>query len=1285
MSTPPSHPRLGADPYRSSDRSMPGSSSFAGSAMTTASSSPHYSHPSRHPFAGPSPVHATPPYHPPTSYPMPYDSHPHSPAAAQPYHHHHSHSQQQQQQQQQHHHHPAPSSSSPAITPSSTNQPDQPYTSHSQPPQQQPPQQQQPQPSSSSSSSQPPPQQQQPHSRDNSGYRPLNVRDALTYLDQVKMEFSDLPNIYNRFLDIMKEFKSQTLDTPGVIERVSMLFHGRPELISGFNTFLPPGYYIQCTTDPSVVRVTAPNGVVSTIHTAPRTAQPAHPPPPPPPPMPPSHHHPPVPHLPPAHHHHPMAASGPPSRPPRSAPGAAQPMPPQYAPPPPHMPGYPYPPSHPLPMTYQEEEEEDEDERDSPMEFNHAITYVNKIKNRFADEPEKYKKFLEVLQTYQKDQRPIQEVYAFVQYLFDGAPDLLEEFKQFLPDITGQPASALDEGPYYRGENANRRMGSPVSSIAPTGRRKRVAQTKKSKMKRTDSATDEDYSEVPYAQPVSAFDTAQPDVSLDEVELFDRIRKYIGNKPSYEEFLKTLNLYTTQVINLDTLIVQVQSFIGNNKDLFEWFKYTVGYDSKDRPIERPRRIIPKPDLHRCQTVADSPSYRLVSEDWQHQPCSARDELCWEVLNDEYVSHPIWASEDSGFAASRKNQYEEAMHRCEEERYEYDLNIQANQNTIALMEPLAKQIEEMSVDEKAAFRLEPGLGGQTRSIYERIIKRVYGKEAGADVIEMLYENPGHAVPTVLKRLKQKGEEWKKAQREWNIVWREMDDKNFYRSLDYQSITFKSTDRKALAPKALTAEIENTRQMQLESLKPNDEEPKYQLQYAFEDVHVFKDVTRIVLSFIERQHAYTNNDRRKVRAFLSTFVPLFFDVEDVLPEGSNHYSDDNEDDDMVEDEEQSTSSETENGGAGGGSESEADKRSESPVIKQQQQQQRRRSRKNRAAKSQQELDLLRDVLTRDTKTGDEENEDAATDETETEAKERPTKRSKQQNARSDEHFADAMADFIPSAQKQKVYNFYCNPTFYCLLRLYQVLYTRLLKMKTLDKALRADARKGKKVNGVAKYLGLYSSRFDDIDVSEGYYSALLNMIDRFFDGEMEQIQFEESVRYLFVTDGYLLFTVDKITQSLVKQIQNVSSDHQSINLLRLFRDNVQRHERMASYRSDALSNINSDENVFLISFNTDTRQMTMLLLSEDEEEDEEDEEGEREEEQEEDVSARSVASEDRNQVAKKEEEEEEEQVVVKEDSTRPDAPPAATEDTTTEQKKETVADEEDVVMEEASKSQ
>jgi paired amphipathic helix protein Sin3a len=38
----------------------------------------------------------------------------------------------------------------------------------------------------------------------------LNVKDAVSYLDQVKQKFHDQPEIYNRFLDIMKDFKAQT-------------------------------------------------------------------------------------------------------------------------------------------------------------------------------------------------------------------------------------------------------------------------------------------------------------------------------------------------------------------------------------------------------------------------------------------------------------------------------------------------------------------------------------------------------------------------------------------------------------------------------------------------------------------------------------------------------------------------------------------------------------------------------------------------------------------------------------------------------------------------------------------------------------------------------------------------------------------------------------------------------------------------------------------------------------------------------------------------------------------
>ncbi len=47
-----------------------------------------------------------------------------------------------------------------------------------------------------------------------------------------------------------------SIDTPGVIARVSSLFRGHPELIVGFNTFLPPGYKIEVQAEQVIVCAT---------------------------------------------------------------------------------------------------------------------------------------------------------------------------------------------------------------------------------------------------------------------------------------------------------------------------------------------------------------------------------------------------------------------------------------------------------------------------------------------------------------------------------------------------------------------------------------------------------------------------------------------------------------------------------------------------------------------------------------------------------------------------------------------------------------------------------------------------------------------------------------------------------------------------------------------------------------------------------------------------------------------------------------------------------------------
>lgn len=41
-------------------------------------------------------------------------------------------------------------------------------------------------------------------------YDHMNAKDALSYLDQVRLQFPDHPDAYNEFLDMMKDLKSET-------------------------------------------------------------------------------------------------------------------------------------------------------------------------------------------------------------------------------------------------------------------------------------------------------------------------------------------------------------------------------------------------------------------------------------------------------------------------------------------------------------------------------------------------------------------------------------------------------------------------------------------------------------------------------------------------------------------------------------------------------------------------------------------------------------------------------------------------------------------------------------------------------------------------------------------------------------------------------------------------------------------------------------------------------------------------------------------------------------------
>jgi hypothetical protein len=136
-------------------------------------------------------------------------------------------------------------------------------------------------------------------------------------------------------------------------------------------------------------------------------------------------------------------------------------------------------------------------------------------------------------------------------------------------------------------------------------------------------------------------------------------------------------------------------------------------------------------------------------------CSGRDDICKSVLNDEWVSHPSWSGDDAGgggFVPHKKNAYEEAPHRSEEERHEYDFHIEALMRTIAMLEPINNKIQLLAPDEHVNFQLKLNLGGSAKSVHQRVIKKVHGREAGFEVVAAM------AIPVVLAQLKGKEEEW-----------------------------------------------------------------------------------------------------------------------------------------------------------------------------------------------------------------------------------------------------------------------------------------------------------------------------------------------------------------------------------------------------------------------------------------------------------------------------------------------------------------------------------------------
>ena len=71
---------------------------------------------------------------------------------------------------------------------------------------------------------------------------------------------------------------------------------------------------------------------------------------------------------------------------------------------------------------------------------------------------------------------------------------------------------------------------------------------------------------------------------------------------------------------------------------------------------------------------------------------------------------------------RKNQYEEALFRCEDDRFDLDMHIETNASAKAALQPINAQLMHMDAEDRANFRIEDT---PLRAIHYTSIKRIYG--------------------------------------------------------------------------------------------------------------------------------------------------------------------------------------------------------------------------------------------------------------------------------------------------------------------------------------------------------------------------------------------------------------------------------------------------------------------------------------------------------------------------------------------------------------------------------
>jgi paired amphipathic helix protein Sin3a len=147
-------------------------------------------------------------------------------------------------------------------------------------------------------------------------------------------------------------------------------------------------------------------------------------------------------------------------------------------------------------------------------------------------------------------------------------------------------------------------------------------------------------------------------------------------------------------------------------------------------------------------------------------------------------------------------------------------------------------------------------------------------------------------------------------------------------------------------------------------------------------------------------------------------------------------------------------------------------------------------------------------------------------------------------------------LNESYKKKVHHLYCNLNVYCFIRTFEILYSRLLRVKLHEKDAHEAVRRAIAPKA-AHDLGMIdkspSDLLYDTDPKSNLYHQIVRMCEEVIKGHLDPSHMEETLRRYYLKNGWQLYNLDKMLSGISRfagGIFNTDPKDKSSDIVNLF---------------------------------------------------------------------------------------------------------------------------------------